>query len=121
MANPSIADIIEIRVGIGRPVSPEWGPDNASTNWRETEWRVFGDSELVPYGGAWEGERGSLKLDVYPYDEVCVMLTGQVALVDAEGGRRVFRGGDAFFVPKGFSGVWETIEPSTKVFVALPR
>ncbi|SOC46572.1 hypothetical protein SAMN05892877_12335 [Rhizobium subbaraonis] len=121
MRIPDVTDIVDIRVGQGKPVSPEWGGDNASPTWRETEWRAFGDSEQEPYGGAWEGQPGTLKLDDYPYDEVCVMLTGEVALVDAKGGRRTFRAGQAFFVPKGFSGAWETIEPSTKVFIALPR
>ena len=48
------------------------------------------------------------------------MLTGTVALTDRTGARRVFRAGEAFFVPQGFSGIWETIEPATKSFVALP-
>lgn len=116
-----VADIVDIRVGEGRPVVPEWGPGDASDTWRETEWRAFGKSEETPFGGAWEGEVGTLRLDSYPYDEVCVMLTGAVALIDEDGGRRVFRAGDAFFVPRGFSGVWETLEPSSKVFMAVPK
>ncbi|NNM47206.1 cupin domain-containing protein [Knoellia sp. DB2414S] len=67
----------------------------------------------------WEGSTGTLRLPDYPYDEVCVMLEGRVALVDEDGRRREFGAGEAFFVPRGFSGVWETLEPSRKVFVAL--
>lgn len=48
------------------------------------------------------------------------MLTGMVALVDHTGARREFGAGEAFWVPRGFSGTWETVEPSTKIFVALP-
>jgi uncharacterized cupin superfamily protein len=120
MRTPTVADIRTIEVGAGTPVVPEWEPGTASPSWRETEWRSFGDDESRPYGGAWTGEPGSLRLDDYPYDEVCVMLTGVVALVDSAGARREFRAGEAFFVPRGFSGTWETVEPSTKVFVALP-
>ena len=115
-----IADVRVIEVGTGSAVVPEWEPGTASLTWEETEWRSFGADELRPFGGAWEGRPGSLRLDDYPYDEVCVMLTGVVALVDADGERREFRAGEAFFVPKGFSGTWETVEPATKVFVALP-
>jgi len=32
----------------------------------------------------------------------------------------VFQAGEAFFVPRGFSGIWETLEPASKIFVALP-
>lgn len=115
-----VADVVKIRVGTGRPVVPDFGPGTASREWRETEWRSFGDGNDTLYGGAWEGSPGTLQLECYPYNELCVMLTGSVALVDSKGERRVFHAGDAFFVPRGFSGVWETLEPSSKIFVALP-
>lgn len=116
-----IEDIVDIRIGDGEAVVPEWGPGDASSDWQETEWRAFGHDEQNPFGGAWEGRSGTLRLASYPYDEVCVMLSGSVALVDQSGARRVFRAGDAFFVPRGFSGSWETLEPSSKIFVALPQ
>lgn len=120
MSTPTVADVRTIAVGTGTPVVPEWEPGTASADWEETEWRSFGADEAQPYGGAWTGAPGTLRLDDYPYDEVCVMLTGVVALVDATGTRREFRAGEAFFVPRGFRGTWETVEPATKVFVALP-
>ena len=116
----TVADIRVLAVGQGQPVTPEWEPGSASPQWAETEWRGFGHDESEPFGGAWEGQTGTLDLPLYPYDEVCVMLTGVVALIDHDGGRREFRAGDAFFVPHGFSGTWETVEPATKIFVALP-
>lgn len=115
-----VGDIRVIAVGAGEKVVPVWGPGAASATWSEAEWRAFGTDESHPYGGAWEGEPGALELDDYPYDELCVMLTGTVALTDRTGARRVFRAGEAFFVPQGFSGIWETVEPATKIFVALP-
>lgn len=108
-----------LEVGSGEAVVPVWSEADASPDWQETEWRGFGDDEREPFGGAWEGAGGSLRID-YPYDEVCVMLAGRVALIDADGRRREFGAGEAFFVPRGFSGVWETLEPSQKIFVALP-
>ncbi len=116
----SVDDVRDIALGVGDPVSPVWPPGEASADWSETEWRSFGDEQGGRfYGGMWEGLTGTLRLPNYPYDEVCVMLEGRVALVDEEGGRREFGAGEAFFVPRGFSGVWETLEPSRKVFVAL--
>lgn len=115
-----VDEIRTLKVGTGTPVVPQWGPDDASPEWRETEWRGFGSDDRHPFGGGWEGEPGTLRMASYPYDEVCVMLTGRVALIDSAGGRREFCAGEAFFVPRFFSGVWETLEPSQKIFVALP-
>lgn len=103
----------------GVPVQPQWGAD-ASHGWRETEWRAFGSADGAFFGGRWSGEPGTLRCDPYPYDEVCIMLTGKVALIDEAGARREFGPGDAFFVPRSFIGSWETVEPSTKYFIALP-
>lgn len=63
---------------------------------------------------------GEVLCDPYPYDEVCIMISGRVALIDLDGNRREFSAGEAFFVPQSFRGTWETVEPSKKFFVALP-
>ncbi|GAB2862943.1 cupin domain-containing protein [Lentzea nigeriaca] len=116
----NVDDIRTITVGSGTPVHPEWPPGHAGPTWSETEWRSFGsETGNRWFGGAWEGEPGTLDLPAYPYDELCVMLAGRVALTDEQGGRRVFEAGEAFFVPRGFRGRWETLEPSRKIFVAL--
>ncbi len=116
----NIDDIREIRVGDGDVVIPVWPPGDADATWSEHEWRAFGDeADGRFFGGAWDGQPGTLRLGNYPYDEVCVMLSGRVALVDTAGGRREFGAGQAFFVPRGFSGTWITIEESQKIFVAL--
>ena len=80
----------------------------------------FGDPNGEYFGGGWEGEPGTLLCDPYPYDEVCIMISGRVALIDLDGNRREFSAGEAFFVPQSFRGTWETVEPSKKFFVALP-
>jgi uncharacterized cupin superfamily protein len=115
----TIADIRDIAVGAGEAFRPTWPAGDASPDWSEVEWRCFADATGRLFGGGWEGEPGSLKLDPYPYDEICVMLSGRVALVDEHGGRREFTGGDAFYVPKGFRGTWVTLEPSRKIFIGM--
>lgn len=90
-----------------------------SETWRECEYRCFETEDKRSLGGVWEGEPGALKLTPWPYDEVCVLLSGRVALQDENGGRREFAAGEAFFVPRTFQGTWETIEPSRKIFVAI--
>lgn len=92
--------------------------DDASDPWVEAEFRAdLGDSASL--AGFWEGEPGWVRIDDWPYHEVCVILSGQVAVEDAEGNRRTFSDGDAFVVPRGFRGVWHTLAPTRKVFVGI--
>ena len=63
--------------------------------------------------------RGDLRLVPYPYDEICIIQSGRVALVDLDGQERVFGAGDAFFVPRSFRGTWRTLEPTRKIFIGF--
>jgi uncharacterized cupin superfamily protein len=117
----SIADVRTISLESSTPFVPAFDPADVpqGARWVETEHRCFEAADGRLFGGLWEGEPGALRLVPYPYDEVCVMLEGRVALVDEAGGRREFGAGEAFFVPRSFAGTWETLEPSRKIFVAL--
>ncbi|HHM9105426.1 transcriptional regulator [Pseudomonas aeruginosa] len=115
----SIDTVTTIQLGVGKLVRPEWPEDTASPGWSEAEYRSFVNASGSLFGGTWAGEPGELQLDSYPYNEICVMLQGHVALIDTQGGRKDFRAGEAFFVPKGFSGVWLTVQPSSKIFIAV--
>lgn len=115
-----IDEIRPIKLRHGERFVPKWPPGTVlSERFDEVEWRSFADPTGNLFGGTWEGEPGTLLLDPYPYHEICVMLTGRVALVDLEGGRVEFTAGQAFYVPAGFRGTWETLEPSSKVFVGV--
>ncbi|MFD3188737.1 cupin domain-containing protein [Sedimentitalea sp. HM32M-2] len=50
-------------------------------------------------------------------DEFCVILTGHVRLIAADGTAQEFRAGDSFLIPNGFEGYWEVLETTTKHFV----
>ncbi|HGW4869700.1 TPA: cupin domain-containing protein [Pseudomonas aeruginosa] len=115
----SVKQIISIALGQGDAVRPEWPDGMASDSWHETEYRCFSSASGSLFGGTWCGEPGQLVLESYPYDELCVMLSGHVALVDDDGARKDFKAGDAFLVPFGFSGSWLTLEPSSKIFIAI--
>ena len=91
--------------GTGTRVIPPLGDyDDSSAGWTEAEHRarVPGSDSVV---GFWEGEPGWVRIDDWPYTEVCVILSGQVAIEDADGGRRSFGAGESFVVPRGFQGV----------------
>ena len=115
----TIDSVITIEMGAGEAVRPEWPQGTASPGWSEVEWRAFADATGSLFGGSWEGEPGTLLLDPYPYDEICVMISGRIALADMQGGRKEYGPGQVFFVPKGFRGSWITLEPSKKFFFAF--
>jgi uncharacterized cupin superfamily protein len=115
----SIEHVTLIQLGAGTAVKPEWPDNMASANWTETEYRCFSNKSGSLFGGTWQGEVGELVLEAYPYNEICVMLTGHVALIDSKGGRKDFKAGESFFVPLGFTGTWLTLEPSSKIFIAV--
>ncbi|MET9080857.1 cupin domain-containing protein [Streptomyces sp. NPDC004237] len=115
----SIEQIQVLAPGSGTPVVPEVNDYAAVTEgWREVEHRVRLSRE-GSVAGAWEGEPGSVRLPDWPYDEVCVIQAGRVAIEDAAGGRREFGPGAAFLVPAGFDGWWHTLEPTRKIFVGV--
>lgn len=90
-----------------------------SERWVECEYHCFRDETGQVLVAFWEGEPGVVHLGPWPYDELCVLLEGRVALVDEDGGRREFAAGESFVVPRTFAGTWETVEPSRKIFVAI--
>jgi len=58
--------------------------------------------------GVWVSEPGTWRVH-YTEDEFCMMLEGEAVLTDAAGVSRRYAAGDAFVVPAGFSGSWQSI------------
>ncbi len=50
-------------------------------------------------------------------DEFCVLLSGHIKLIAADGTVQEFRKGDSFLIPNGFDGYWEVLETTTKHYV----
>lgn len=67
------------------------------------------------YAGTWESEVGAWRV-AYDEEELCVLLVGRVRLTEDGGMPREFGPGEAFVIPSGFSGVWETLEPLRKIY-----
>lgn len=100
-------------------VPPLDGYELRSERWEECEYHCFRDPTGNVLVAFWEGAPGIVYLGQWPYDEVCVLLEGRVALVDEDGGRREFAAGDSFVIPRSFSGTWETVEATRKIFIAI--
>lgn len=70
------------------------------------------------YAGVWESSVGAWRVS-YTEDEVCVLVAGRARLISDAGETQDFAAGDAFLIPRGFAGVWETVEPVRKIYVIL--
>lgn len=68
--------------------------------------------------GIWRGEAGTIPLDGYPTDELCLLIDGEVVLTDETGKVECFVKGEAFVVRKGFRGTWHMPVASTKIFAS---
>ena len=80
-------------------------------------WNAFSDPSGQFHVGHWQGACGRLKV-AYTEQEFCVLLSGTVRLEQEETGTTAtFTDGDAFVIPKGFKGVWETVESVKKFYV----
>ncbi len=69
--------------------------------------------------GFWASEPGRADIR-YDKDELCVIIEGLVRLTNGAGEAQTYRAGDTFLIPRGFTGVWETLEPTRK-FYAIHR
>jgi len=90
------------RVTAGRPVARL---DNAYSS---------GDGHFD--AGVWESGPGRWRVS-YTEHEVCVLVAGRVRLLGDDGSSVEFAAPDAFVVPAGFSGEWETLEAARKLYV----
>ena len=92
--------------------------DSVSKGWAEQEFRVDFHTTAAE-GGYWTGQAGFVSFDSWPYSELCVIVSGRVAVEDHTGNTVTFGSGDSFLIPQGFSGTWHTLEPTAKVFVGI--
>ncbi|MBA5777904.1 DUF861 domain-containing protein [Stappia sp. F7233] len=86
----------------------------------QTIWNCYTDKTGHFSAGIWQGEPGKVHVN-YTEEEVCVLLEGEVRLTDGEGNGETFRKGDAFAIPAGFRGTWETVERAKKIYVILEK
>ncbi len=65
--------------------------------------------------GVWVSEPGTWRVH-YTEDEFCLILEGEVVLTDAAGIARNYGVGDAFVLPAGFSGSWQSVGTVRKYY-----
>ena len=79
-------------------------------------WHHFTNADGKFFAGLWEAEPGCWEVS-YSEDEFCQILAGRSVLRDVSGHERILQAGDNFVVPAGFSGQWEVLETTKKIYV----
>ena len=82
----------------------------------QRSWHHFTSSDGKFLAGLWEAEPGCWTVH-YTENEFCQILVGRSVLRDAGGRERLLRAGDNFVIPAGFSGQWEVLETTRKIYV----
>lgn len=118
-----VESIVSFQGPLGPPTIDHPRPDRLVTgNPERRTWNLYADAAETVWSGIWACAPGAWRV-AYPanQDEFCSMLEGRVRLTDAQGQAREFGPGDAFVIPGGFEGVWETLEPLRKHYVIVHR
>lgn len=79
-------------------------------------WHHFSSDDARFFAGYWEADPGCWTIQ-YTENEFCQILSGRSVLRDASGRERQLRAGDNFTIPAGFSGEWEVVETTRKIYV----
>jgi len=87
-----------------------------SGNPKQTAWTYYTDPSNKFFAGYWQSEIGKWNIS-YTEEEYCQMLEGKSVITDSAGHAVTVTAGDRFVIPRGFSGTWEVIETSKKLFV----
>jgi uncharacterized protein len=116
-------DIMPMKLtGKGAPKPDKGKPDAAkliSGKHHTTAWNHFVGEDNRLYCGIWESTPGKVHVS-YDEWEFCHIISG-VCELQATGSRKKhrFKKGDAFIIPAGFKGTWDTVKKVRKHYVIL--
>ncbi|MGH6931488.1 MAG: cupin domain-containing protein [Dongiaceae bacterium] len=110
-----------IRFGANPPPVEQGKPGDVVSGQPETSVQnYYTDRSGSFFSGIWESTIGKWRVN-YGEDEFCAILRGKVTLTAENGKAETFTAGDAFVIPSGFKGTWETIEPVRKFYAIHER
>ena len=66
--------------------------------------------------GVWQCTPGIVAMKDWPYDEFCILLSGRVVITPEAGAAQEYAQGDAFVIPRGFTGTWDIRETVRKYY-----
>ena len=89
-----------------------------SGSYKTKTWNHWKGEKDRLYGGIWECTPGKVTID-YKEWEFCHFIAGKAILTNEKGKKWTLKAGDAFIIPSGFKGTWETVEKIRKHYVIL--
>ena len=103
-----------VRFGANPPPMETSKPGNVVSGDPTTRLQnYFTDASGQFFSGIWESTPGKWPVS-YSESEFCAILEGSAVLTGADGKSESFKAGDAFVIPSGFTGFWETVTPLKK-------
>ena len=117
MSSPSLVDFRAAGTPTDAPFDPARvlsGAPRASVDNR------YSDPSQQFHCGIWSSTPGKWRV-TYTEHEFCQLIEGRVRLTADDGTAVEFRAGQAFVVPAGFAGTWETLEPVRKYYAIFER
>jgi phosphoethanolamine N-methyltransferase len=98
----------------GAPASPISGKPRTTTQ------NFYTDATGTFFSGIWTSTKGKWPV-AYAEEEFVYLLSGTVKLTATNGKSTTFRKGEAFVIPAGFTGTWETLAPIKKFYAIQDR
>lgn len=71
-----------------------------------TAYTAYSDPGGVFTAGVWACDAGTLEIVDLAIDEACYLIEGSVVITDDKGNSETFNAGEAFVLPRGFTGRW---------------
>lgn len=78
-------------------------------------WNAFSDPSDQFHVGHWASEPCKLHVS-YTENELCVLTKGTAIVTNNDGVAQTYHVGDAFVIPAGFVGTWESVTAVTKIY-----
>ncbi|MDE2445358.1 MAG: cupin domain-containing protein [Alphaproteobacteria bacterium] len=103
------------------PPKEKGTPDKSklvSGAYKTTTWNHFSSDNGRLFSGIWESTPGTVKVQ-YDEWEFCHFIQGEAVLTREDGKTWRLKRGDAFIIPSGFKGTWQTVRKVKKHYVIL--
>ncbi len=117
MTTPRIVDFRNVVEPVAAPFDPVKVLAGAP---QATVANHYSDPSQQFHCGIWASTPGKWRVS-YSEHEFCHLLEGRIRLTGSDGVSVEFAAGDAFVVPAGFAGTWETLEAARKYYAIYEK
>jgi len=108
--------LLRIKPSAEAPIATDINPERVLSGApKEIIDNLFTNSKENFFCGVWSSTEGKWTLN-YTEDEFCYLIKGKAILTDAQGVAEQINTGDAFVIPAGYQGTWETIGEAQKFY-----